>query len=113
MKSIQTHVDVAERSFLMVEERSFYSRAKVDRDAGLWIAARLGLTHGDAEDFAENAVAAGLRSTGGRGGFDHLALSLDGAGLHIEELRTRYAIALAAASLPPLVFARTPMPFYA
>ncbi|WP_162246064.1 MULTISPECIES: ATPase inhibitor subunit zeta [unclassified Aureimonas] len=109
MKSIQHRTDMAERSFLLTEERSFHSRAKVDRDAGLWIAGRLGLAETDAAKFAEETVAAGVRSTCGRGGFDYLALMLDDAGLHVEELRTRYAIALAAASLPPLVFSAAPV----
>lgn len=104
MKSIQQRNDIAERYYLQVEERGFHSRAKVDRDAALWIAGRLGLSEAETAAFADDAVAAGVRSTGGRGGFDHLALSIDAAGLHVEELRTRYAIALAAASLPPLVF---------
>lgn len=106
MKTIQHRTDLAERSFLLVEERTFHSRVKVDRDAGLWVAGRLGLSGDAAADFAEDVVAAGLRSNGGRGGFDYLALSLDDAGIHIEELRTRFALALAVAFLPPLVFAR-------
>lgn len=110
MKTLQARTDMAERCFLHVEERSFHSRVKVDRDAGLWIAGRLGLSGADAAGFAEDAVTAGLRSSGGRGGFDYLALSLDDAGIHIEALRTRYAVALAAASLPPLVFASASAP---
>lgn len=109
MKSIQHRNDIAERCFLQVEERSFHSRVKIDRDAGLLIAGRLGLSVEEAAGFADDAVAAGLRSPGGRGGFDHLALSLHDAGIHIEELRTRYAIALAVASLPPLDFRTGPV----
>ncbi|KQT48885.1 hypothetical protein ASG43_08565 [Aureimonas sp. Leaf454] len=102
MKSIAQRNDMAERCFLMQEERSFRSRAKIDREIGHWIAGRLGLSHESAQDFAEEAVAAGIRSVGGRGGFDHLSRFVDRAGLHVEALRTRYSIALAGASLAPL-----------
>lgn len=105
MKSIQKRNDIAERCFLLTEERSFHSRVKVDRDAAFWIAGCLGLSDEETAEFSDEVVAAGVRSIGGRGGFDRIALALDGSGVHVEQLRTRYAIALASESLPPLVFA--------
>ncbi|KQT82825.1 ATPase inhibitor subunit zeta [Aurantimonas sp. Leaf443] len=97
--------DIAERSFLLAEERSFHNRAKVDREVGLWAAGRFGLGGEAAARYANGAVQAGVRSATGRGGFDHIAASIGASGINIEELRTRYAMALSAAALPPLAFA--------
>ncbi|WAJ29255.1 ATPase inhibitor subunit zeta [Antarcticirhabdus aurantiaca] len=94
-----TRNEIAEKSFVIREERSFHSRARADRDAGLWMAGRMGLDAAAAEDFAAAAVEVGVRVPGGRGGFDHLAAYLGQAGINIEELRTRYALVMASAEL--------------
>jgi hypothetical protein len=101
-----TRNEIAEKSFVIREERSFRDRARADRAAGLWIAGRLGLSDQAAESFAAAAVEAGVRAPGGRGGFDHLAGHLARAGVGIEELRTRYAVVMASTDLPEGVLAR-------
>ncbi len=100
-----TRNEIAEKSFVIREERSFHSRARADRDAGLWMAGRMGLDGAAAEEFAATAVEVGVRAPGGRGGFDHLAAYLGQAGINIEELRTRYALVMASAELSAGVLA--------
>ena len=94
--SIEDRHDIAERTFLMRDERSFRDRARADRQVGLWAATHLGLVEEAAEAYATTVMNAGVVASDGRGGFDKVAADLAGTSFHIEMIRTQYAIAMAS-----------------
>ena len=98
--SIENRHDVSERQYLLREERSFHSRARADRLVALWAAARMGLGENEALVYADEVVRAGVIAPGGRGGFDRIAADLAAVtSVHIEAIRTQYAIAMAAPAM--------------
>ncbi|WP_062015212.1 ATPase inhibitor subunit zeta [Aureimonas sp. AU4] len=103
--SIDDRHDMAERIFLLREERSFADRAKADRTVGRWAAGLLGLSGEAAETYALDVMRAGVASAGGRGGFDRVLRDLAPLSTHPEAVRTRYAIALLGAVEPIAVAA--------
>ncbi|WP_157944639.1 ATPase inhibitor subunit zeta [Mangrovicella endophytica] len=94
MHTIEEHTELSIKSYLRMEERSFYSRAHADWVVGLWAAGQLGHADEAARDYATRIVDAGVRSVGGRGGFDLIAADLRLAVEGLEGLRARYEVAM-------------------
>ena len=88
------HFKITEERFAMRERRSFCDRARADRLVGLWAASHLGLGGDAADAYADTVVKAGVVAPDGRGGFDKIAADLTGTTVHLEAIRTRYAIAM-------------------
>ncbi|WP_182083857.1 ATPase inhibitor subunit zeta [Aureimonas sp. ME7] len=98
--SIDERHELSEQHHALRERRSFCDRARADRLVALWAAAKLGLGDAEAEAYADAVVRAGVAAPGGRGGFDRIAADLGPTDVHIETIRTRYAIAMADLAHP-------------
>ncbi|GGD02986.1 ATPase inhibitor subunit zeta [Aureimonas glaciei] len=86
---------LAQRNYVIREERSFYSRAHADLIVGLWAAEQLGIEGDEAiKAYAANILATGVIVPGGRGGFEKLAADLAGTSVSLEQLRARYGQAM-------------------
>jgi len=91
MTNLNKANETTERKYFVIEERRFYDRARVDRSAGVLVAHCLGLEGLATDAFADRVVEAGVRSVGGRGGFDYLATQIGACGYGIDKLRLCYA----------------------
>ncbi|WP_279482883.1 ATPase inhibitor subunit zeta [Aureimonas sp. SK2] len=100
MQTIELRHELSERRHALEERRSFCDRARADRLVGLWAAGHLGLRDGDAETYADEVVRAGVKAPGGRGGFDRIAADLAATPIHVEAIRSRYAIVMADIDRP-------------
>ncbi len=100
MQSIELRHQLSERRNALKERRSFCDRARADRLVALWAAGHLNLTDEAADAYADEVVRAGVASPGGRGGFDRIAADLAHTPVHIETIRSRYAIAMADIDRP-------------
>jgi hypothetical protein len=86
---------LAQRNYVIREERSFYSRAHADLIVGLWAAEQLGIEGDEAiKAYAASVLATGVIVPGGRGGFEKLAADLACTSVSLEQLRARYGQAM-------------------
>ncbi|RIX97963.1 DUF1476 family protein [Aureimonas flava] len=100
MQSIELRHQLSERRHALEERRSFCDRARADRLVALWAAGRLGLGDEAADAYADTVVRAGVNSPGGRGGFERIAADLAATPVHVETIRSHYAIAMADLDRP-------------
>lgn len=100
MQTIEIRHELSERRHALEERRSFCDRARADRLVAFWAAGHLGLRGEDADAYADEVVRAGVKAPGGRGGFDRIAADLTATPVHIETIRSRYAIAMADLDRP-------------
>jgi hypothetical protein len=95
------------------ERRALDGRVEVDRVVAAWAAEQLGLSGADIPAYVDKIVAVGIRSPGGRGGFDRIMLDLASTEISVEDLRHRYFLAASKAfvteviGLPPSMVAHT------
>jgi hypothetical protein len=100
MQTIELRHELSETRHALQERRSFCDRARADRLVALWAAGHLGLGDDKADAYADQVVRAGVAMPGGRGGFDRIAADLAATPIHIETIRSRYAIAMADLDRP-------------
>ncbi|KQQ90315.1 ATPase inhibitor subunit zeta [Aureimonas sp. Leaf324] len=100
MQDIDRLHELSETRHALAERRSFCDRARADRLVGLWAAGHLGLRDDGADAYADAVVRAGVTVPSGRGGFNRIAADLAATPVHVETIRSRYAIAMADLDRP-------------
>jgi hypothetical protein len=78
------------------DRRAKGSRIEADRIVARWIAGRMGLKGHEVEIYVQAILGAGFGDLLGRSGFDRIVRDLRPAGVNVEELRTRYFMAMSA-----------------
>jgi hypothetical protein len=80
------------------ERRAKGDRQQADRLVGKWVAGRMGMSKREMEIYTQSIIDAGMADPRGRAGFDRILKTMGTVDINVEELRTRYFLALSGVS---------------